>query len=97
MPKISPYDQQKEFLKSGAFMEHCYTTPATGKVAWEIAIEQIRAIGPERVVIGTDLGQSTGAFPDEGLALYAEKLVAHGFSENDVRTMIVKNPGLLVE
>ena len=90
-------EEQKEFLKSGAFMEHCYTTPATGKVAWEIAIEQIRAIGPERVVIGTDLGQLTGVFPDEGLALYAEKLVAHGFSENDVRTMIVKNPGLLVE
>jgi hypothetical protein len=90
-------DEQKAFLKSGAFMEHCYTTPATGKVAWDIAIEQIRAIGPEHVVIGTDLGQSTGVFPDEGLALYAEKLLANGFSENDVRTMIVKNPGSLVE
>ena len=90
-------DEQKEFLKSGAFMEHCYTTPATGKVAWDVAIEQIRAIGPERVIIGTDLGQSTGVFPDEGLALYAEKLLANGFSENDVRAMIVKNPGALVE
>jgi hypothetical protein len=90
-------DEQKEFLKSGAFMEHCYTTPATGKVAWDTAIEQIRAIGPDRVVIGTDLGQSAGVFPDEGLALYAEKLLAQGFSESDVRAMIVKNPGSLVE
>ena len=90
-------EEQKAFLKSGAFMEHCYTTPATGKVAWDTAIEQIREIGTEHVVIGTDLGQATGVFPDEGLALYAEKLLANGFSENDVRTMIVKNPSSLVE
>ena len=90
-------DEQKEFLKSGAYVEHCYTTPATGKVAWDVAIEQIRSIGPGRVIIGTDLGQTTGVFPDEGLALYAEKLLANGFSEDDVRSMVVKNPTSLVE
>ena len=90
-------EEQKELLKGGAFVEHCYTTPATGKVAWEIAIEQIRAIGAERVVLATDLGQTAGVFPDEGLALYGEKLLANGFSEADIRTMIVKNPASLIE
>jgi predicted metal-dependent phosphotriesterase family hydrolase len=90
-------EEQKELLKSGAFVEHCYTTPATGKVAWEVAIEQIRAIGAKRVVLATDLGQTAGVFPDEGLALYGEKLLANGFSEDDVRTMIVKNPASLIE
>jgi hypothetical protein len=89
-------EEQKELLKYGAFAEHCYTTPATGKVAWEVAIEQIRAIGAERIVLTTDLGQSTGVFPDEGLALYGEKLLANGFSEADIRTMIVKNPASLI-
>jgi len=90
-------EEQKEMLKSGAFVEHCYTTPATGKVAWDVAIGQIRAIGADRVVLGTDLGQTTGVYPDEGLALYAEKLLQNGFSESEVRTMIVKNPTSLVE
>ena len=89
-------EEQKELIRYGAFVEHCYTTPATGKVAWEVAIEQIRAIGAERILLTTDLGQSTGVFPDEGLALYADKLLANGFSEADIRTMIVKNPASLV-
>jgi len=90
-------EEQKELLKSGAFVEHCYTTPATGKVAWDVAIEQIRAIGKDRVVLTTDLGQATAVYPDEGLALFGEKLLANGFSEADVRTMIVKNPASLIE
>lgn len=90
-------EEQKELLKYGAFVEHCYTTPATGKVAWDTVIEQIRAIGPEHVVLGTDLGQATAVFPDEGLALFGEKLLAQGFSEKDIRTMIVKNPASLIE
>ena len=90
-------EEQKELLKSGAFVEHCYTTPATGKVAWDVAVEQIRAIGKDRVVLTTDLGQATAVYPDEGLALFGQKLLSNGFSEADVRTMIVKNPASLIE
>ena len=90
-------EEQRELLKYGAFMEHCYTTPATGKVAWDTVIEQIRIIGPEHVVLGTDLGQANAVFPDEGFALFGEKLLAQGFSEKDIRTMIVKNPTSLIE
>ena len=90
-------EEQKELLKFGAFVEHCYTTPATGKVAWDIVIGQIRAIGAERTLLSTDLGQATGVFPDEGIALFAEKLLGNGFSEADIRTMIVRNPASLIE
>ncbi len=90
-------EEQKALVKQGAFVEHCYTTPATGKVTWEVAMEQIRAIGPEHVVLATDLGQVTGVFPDEGLGFFAEKLLGSGFSESDVRKMIVNNPASLIE
>ena len=90
-------EEQKELIKFGAFVEHCFTTPNTGKVPWDVAIGQIRAIGAKRVVLTTDLGQSTGVYPDEGMALYARKLLENGFSEADVRTMMVGNPGSLVE
>ena len=71
-------EEQKELVRQGAFMEHTYTTPATGKVAWDIVMEQIRAIGPQHIVIGTDLGQTTGVFPDEGLVLYGKRLLENG-------------------
>lgn len=90
-------DEQKELLKYGAFMEHTYTTPATGKVAWEVVMEQIRAIGPDHVVIGTDLGQTAGVFPDEGLVLYANRLLENGFTEEEIRTIFVRNATSLLE
>jgi len=90
-------EEQKELVGLGAFIEHCYTTPATGKVSWETVLGQIRAIGPEHVVLTTDLGQAAAVFPDEGLSLFADKLLAYGFTEEDVRTMMVKNPASLVE
>lgn len=90
-------EEQKEMLKYGAFMEHCYTTPATGKVSWDTVLGQIRAVGPAHMVLGTDLGQATGIFPDEGLVLFGEKLRENGFSEAAIRTMFVKNPAALVE
>ena len=50
-------EEQKELLSYGAYMEHCYTTFATGKVDFNTTLEQIRTIGPSRVVLATDLGQ----------------------------------------
>lgn len=78
-------------------MEHCYTTPATDKVAWDGVFEQIRGIGAEHIVLTTDLGQTTAVFPDEGLALFGSRLLENGFSESDIRTMIIKNPVSLIE
>jgi hypothetical protein len=90
-------EEQKELVGYGALVEHCYTTPATSKVSWDVAIGQIRAIGAERVLLTTDLGQATGVYPDEGMALYGRKLLENGFSEAEIRTMMVRNPAALVE
>lgn len=85
-------EEQKELLSYGAYMEHCYTTFATGKVDFNTTLEQIRAIGPSRVVLATDLGQKTALYPDEGLLEFATKLYENGFSAEEVRQMTVKNP-----
>ena len=90
-------EEQRELVALGAYMEHCYTTPATGKVSWEEAIGQIRAIGPSRVVLATDLGQPTAVYPDEGLETYGRKLLEQGFSTEDLRAMLATNPAALVE
>lgn len=90
-------EEQKELLKYGAYMEHCYTTFATGKVDFSETLSQIRAIGPDHVILGTDLGQKTALYPDEGLEEFATKLYENGFSAEEVRKMTVKNPTALVE
>lgn len=84
-------EEQLELAKYGAFMEHCYTTWATNKIELSTAIAQIKALGPERVIIATDLGQKTSIYPDEGMASYVTKLLEAGVSEKDVRQMCVTN------
>lgn len=84
-------EEQRQLVSMGAYIEHCYTTWATGKVDFETTLEQIKAIGPDHVVLGTDLGQPTALYPDEGLLLFANKLVEAGIPEQEVVKMTVRN------
>jgi len=90
-------EQQKELVSYGAFIEHCFTTPNTEKVAWKVVYDQIKTIGSNHCIMSTDLGQPQGLYPDEGLKMFAGKLMNNGFTENDIDYMIRTNPKLLVE
>lgn len=87
---ISP-DDQVELAGMGALMERAFTTPYTGKVAWERVFEATRAVGPERTVWATDLGQSANPPVEDGLALMADAFLEAGFSDDEIRTMAVAN------
>ena len=41
-------DEQVELANHGAVIEHCFTTMYTGKAPWEVVIDSIRKVGPER-------------------------------------------------
>ncbi|MCL2616942.1 MAG: DUF6282 family protein [Defluviitaleaceae bacterium] len=88
-------EEQKKLASYGAYMEHCYTTWATGKVELSESINQIKAMGADRVILATDLGQANAKYPDEGLLEYAEELIKAGMSEDDISKMIVSNPASL--
>jgi len=90
-------EEQKELAELGAFMEHCYTTPNTGKDTWESVCEQIRYVGPDRCILSTDLGQPAGPYPDEGLADFVGKLLEGGFRREEIRRMTAENTSHLVE
>lgn len=90
-------EEQKELAGYGAFMEHCYTTFATGKVDFETTLSQIRALGADHVILSTDLGQKTAKYPDEGMEEFAEKLMENGFSEEEIHKMMVDNPRWLLK
>lgn len=90
-------EEQKKLVDLGAYIEHCYTTWATGKVDLETSIEQIEAIGADHVILATDLGQKTNIYPDEGMLAYATKLYEAGMSAEDVRKTTVYNPAALLK
>jgi hypothetical protein len=87
---VSPADQVA-LAERGALMERCFTTAHTGKAPWERLFEATRAVGPERTVWATDLGQRFNPPVEDGLALLADRFLAAGFGEDEVRTMAVDN------
>ncbi len=90
-------EEQRELLRYGAVMEHCYTTFATGKIGFDVTLEQIKSIGPDNIILGTDLGQKTALYPDEGLLEFAGKLYESGLSDEAIRKMTVHNPVSLLK
>lgn len=89
-------DQQKQLAREGVYFERCFTTPNTGKISWDQVYANIREVGPASTILATDLGQTTAPYPDEGLAIFATRLLENGFLENDVRRMVRDNPAELL-
>ena len=72
-------------------MERAFTTPYTGKCTWEELFAATRAVGAARTVWCTDLGQVFNPPVEDGLAIMADRFLAAGFSDEEVRTMAVEN------
>jgi hypothetical protein len=88
-------DDQAQLAAQGAYLEHCFTTPHTGKCTWEEVLAGVRASGVERSFFSSDLGQPFNPPVEDGLALMADRFLEAGFSEDEVRTMAVTNTATL--
>jgi hypothetical protein len=82
---------QVALAERGALLERCFTTPFTGKCSWERVAEGIRATGVERNLLSTDLGQPANPPVEDGLPLFADRLLDAGFTPQEVQTMTVVN------
>ena len=89
--------EQVELADRGAIIEHCFTTTHTGKAPWEVCFENVRAVGAERCLLSSDLGQTINPPVAEGLASFAQRFLDAGFSTEEVHTMAVTNATRLVE
>jgi hypothetical protein len=88
--RLTPADQQ-ELAGRGALLQRALTTPYTGKCTWDEVLDATRAVGAEHTVWGSDLGQVFNPPVEDGLALMADRHLAAGFTEEEVRTMAVHN------
>jgi hypothetical protein len=84
-------EEQAELAGRGALLERCFTTPYTGKVPWEHVYDGVRATGVENNVLSTDLGQVFNPPVEDGLALFADRFLEAGFTDEEVHTMAVVN------
>ena len=95
---------QRRAAELGAMLEYPVGTALESNPQWEGTAEEkfqayvdaIREIGPESVVISSDLGQSMNPIHTDGLAVFLAKLLAAGFSQADVDRMARTNPAWLL-
>jgi hypothetical protein len=86
-----PASDQVALAERGALLERCFTTTYTGKAPWERFFEATRAVGAERTLWSTDLGQMFNPPVEDGMALMADRFLEAGFTEEEVVTMAVTN------
>jgi len=92
-PKLTA-EQCRELADLGAWIELCAMTCIGGLATRSVGqmVTTIRAVGVDRVTLGTDFGQKINPHPAAGLQTYADALYAEGLREDEIRQMACANP-----
>jgi predicted metal-dependent TIM-barrel fold hydrolase len=90
----------QEFVRLGAYIEHsmCMYHPESTFHLWDFdrLLRWIQLVGPERTLLGSDLGQKNNPLPVEGLRFTIEKLLDQGIKEHEIEMMVKKNAAELL-
>jgi microsomal dipeptidase-like Zn-dependent dipeptidase len=94
-----PLDIQKQWASDLVFMEHDYlATTEVPHITTPIAtvVEQIRAVGVERCVLGTDAGNMK--LPDNVASMkdFLNRLIQGGLKDKEIDLITRKNPRILL-
>lgn len=87
---------QREAARLGALLEYPLALALDGDAAFERFAADIRAVGPDSVVLSTDLGQAGNPVHTDGFNVYLPRLAATGFSESEIDVMTKVNPARLL-
>ena len=85
-----------ELAGRGCWLERCLSTPLSGKTTWDHVYEGVRAVGVERSLFSSDFGNPDYPDVEDGLALWADSLLGAGFTDDEVRELIVGQSGRLI-
>jgi len=80
--------------KMGAYLELVWVRP--GSDAAKAYVNAIRAVGPEFIVLSSDLGQANNPLHPDGLLAMYQYLVSQGIAVADVDRMAKTNPAKLL-
>lgn len=92
--------QVREYVGMGAYIEYAMSQYLEGEHSYEFPVEKllrsIDLVGPERTVLGSDLGQKRNPAPVEGIRRIVGKLLDLGIREADLELMLKKNGAWLL-
>jgi hypothetical protein len=90
--------QMQEAAKLGAFIEFVGSSPvaADAGARYSRFAEAIRAVGPEFVILSTDLGQMGNPLPVDGFAAFLDAMRMRGLSTQEIDRMAKENPARLL-
>ncbi|MFD2871840.1 DUF6282 family protein [Mucilaginibacter ximonensis] len=96
--------QMKQMADMGAYIEFCWQSylAKTGnkndgdKKAVAECVKVIQAIGADRCIIDSDLGQPGNPLHPDGMRAFISSLKANGMSEHDIDLIARKNPAKLL-
>jgi Family of unknown function (DUF6282) len=88
-------DDQRALAERGCLLERCLSTPLSGKTQWERVFDGVRAVGVEHSLFSSDCGNPDYPPVEDGLALWADRLLGARFDEDEVRELIVGQSRLL--
>ena len=97
-PILMSIAQMQEAATLGAFIEFCGSTMFDASAAARVDryADAIRKVGPEHVILSSDLGQKGNPLPTSGFAAYILALGAKGFTEQELDRMAKQNPARLL-
>jgi hypothetical protein len=93
-PVMMSIGDMQAAAKMGAYMELVYVRP--GSDAAKAYVNAIRTVGPEFIVLSSDLGQANNPLHPDGLLAMYQYLVSQGISVADVDRMAKTNPAKLL-
>ena len=97
MPRVGmSIELQKEAVKLGALLEYVLGEALGNQKEFAHWVEGIKAVGPENIVISSDLGQWGRALPTDGYKLIIPRLLKAGFTKAQIDTMTKTNPARLI-
>jgi hypothetical protein len=94
-PGLSLADMQA-VAAAGAYVELSYILLDMGSVSGEETARTFRAVGADRIVLTTDVGQVDRVTPAEALARFAAILAGEGVEADQIALAMRTNPGKLV-
>ncbi len=86
--------EMQEAAKLGAYLELVWVRP--GSDAAQAYVKAIRAVGPQYIVLSSDLGQPTTPLHPDGLLAMYQYLKSQGISEAEIDRMAKTNPAKLL-
>ena len=89
-----PMEVQRAAADLGAFVEQCGNSiyREGGIAIRDQMLREVRELGPEHVVLSTDLGQATNPLPSIGYGYWLQQFLEGGFTGAEVQRMAQENP-----